>query len=109
MMHHLHQLQLTCVKFKKIEQIDVPSLGEEIAAIYLKNNIDPIPIEGDIVEIFSPTKDIITTEITKIYDCDNNLIEVVRHPKQIVKIYVKDKLDAYDMIRVKRIDKDNKM
>lgn len=65
--------------------------------------------KGDIVEIFSPTKDIITTEITKIYDCDNNLIEVVRHPKQIVKIYVKDKLDAYDMIRVKRIDKDNKM
>ena len=38
---------------QKIEQISVPSLGGEIAAIYLKNNMNPIPIEGDIVEILA--------------------------------------------------------
>ena len=37
---------------QKIEQINVPVLGE-IVAIYLKNNIDPTPIEGDIVEILA--------------------------------------------------------
>lgn len=37
---------------QKIEQIRVPVLGE-IVAVYLKNNIDPTPIEGDIVEILA--------------------------------------------------------
>ena len=37
---------------QKIEQIKVPVLGE-IVAVYLKNNIDPTPIEGDIVEILA--------------------------------------------------------
>ena len=37
---------------QKIEQIIVPVLGE-IVAVYLKNNIDPVPIKGDIVEILA--------------------------------------------------------
>ena len=37
---------------QKIEQIVVPILGE-IVAVYLKNNIDPVPIKGDIVEILA--------------------------------------------------------
>lgn len=37
---------------QKIEQIVVPVLGE-IVAVYLKNNIDPVPIKGDIVEILA--------------------------------------------------------
>lgn len=39
-------------EIQKIEQINVPILGE-IAAVYLKNNIEPTPIEGDIVEILA--------------------------------------------------------
>lgn len=37
---------------QKIEQIVVPMLGETVA-VYLKNNIDPVPIKGDIVEILA--------------------------------------------------------
>ena len=33
---------------------------------------------------------------------DNNLIEVVRHPKQVVKIYLENRVDKDDMIRLKR-------
>lgn len=39
-------------EIQKIEQIVVPVLGE-IVAVYLKNNIDPVPIKGDIVEILA--------------------------------------------------------
>ena len=39
-------------EIQKIEQIIVPVLGE-IVAVYLKNNIDPVPIKGDIVEILA--------------------------------------------------------
>ena len=61
--------------------------------------------KGDIVEIFSPKKDIITLKLDKIYDDDNNLIEVVNHPLQVVKIYIDEKLEKDDMMRIKRIDK----
>lgn len=57
--------------------------------------------KGDIVEIFGPNHDIITYNIDKIFDEDDNLIDVVRHPRQIVKIMVDNQLDAYDMIRIK--------
>lgn len=39
-------------EIQKIEQINVPVLGE-IVAVYLKNNIDPVPIKGDIIEILA--------------------------------------------------------
>ena len=39
-------------EIQKIEQINVPVLGE-IVAVYLKNSIDPVPIKGDIVEILA--------------------------------------------------------
>ena len=58
--------------------------------------------KGDIVEIFSPVHDIITKKIDIIYDEDGNEIEVVRHPRQIVKINSLEKLYKDDMIRIKR-------
>ena len=61
---------------------------------------------GDIVELFTPSNDIIELKIDKIYDEDNNLIEVVNHPLQVVKIPISKKVDEYSMIRIKRIDKD---
>ena len=56
---------------------------------------------GDIVEIFGPKHDIITKKIDKIYDEDDNLIDIVRHPKQIVKINIDECLHKNDMIRKK--------
>lgn len=56
---------------------------------------------GDTVEIFGPNKDTITLTIEEIYDEDNNKIEIVNHPKQIVKIKVLDKVGNNDLMRVK--------
>lgn len=58
---------------------------------------------GDVVEIFGPDIDTITTTISEIYDEKDNLIEVVRHPKQIVKIKIKEKVYPNNLIRIKRI------
>ena len=58
--------------------------------------------KGDIVEIFSANHEIIEFKIDKIYDEDGNIIEIVRHPKQIVKIYIDEKLDKGDFMRIKR-------
>ena len=62
--------------------------------------------QGDIVEIFGPNHEIFTCEIGDIHDEDDNKIEVVRHPKQIVKIVIKYPLEKCDMIRKKTIDKE---
>ena len=62
--------------------------------------------KGDIVEIFGPNHDIITYKIDKIYDEDDNIIEIVRHPKQVVKIPIEIQLEKCDMIRIKSIDKE---
>ncbi len=59
--------------------------------------------KGDTVEIFGPNHKTITYTINKIYDIDDNLIDVVRHPKQIIKIDISNYLEKYDMIR-KKID-----
>lgn len=56
---------------------------------------------GDVVEIFGPNHDIIEYKFDKIYDEDNNLIDVVRHPKQIVKVTIKSCVNSGDMIRIK--------
>lgn len=58
--------------------------------------------KGDKVEIFGPKHNIINYTIDEIYDEDNNLIEIVRHPKQIVKIKINDILEKDDMIRIKK-------
>ena len=58
---------------------------------------------GDIVEIFGPNHNIITKKIDKIYDENDNEIQIVRHPRQVVKMRIEDTLDIDDMIRVKSI------
>ena len=57
--------------------------------------------KGDIVEIFGPEHNIITIKLDKIIDIDGNEIEVVRHPRQIVKIRIDETLFVDDMLRVK--------
>jgi len=58
--------------------------------------------KGDKVEIFGPHKNIIDYTFDEIYDEDDNIIDIVRHPKQIVKIKVKQEIFPYDMIRIKK-------
>lgn len=59
---------------------------------------------GDEVEIFSPYHDTISLIIDKIYDENDQEISVVRHPKQIVKINVDQKLNKFDLLRKKIVD-----
>ena len=58
--------------------------------------------KGDMVEIFGPKHEDITYTIDKIIDEDNSEIEVVRHPRQIVKLPIDIEVNSYDMIRIKR-------
>lgn len=58
--------------------------------------------KGDIVEIFGPNTSTITLEISDIYDDNNNIIDIVRHPKQIVKVKINQKVNKDDMMRIKR-------
>ena len=61
--------------------------------------------KGDIVEIFGPNHDIITYKLDKIYDENGYELDVVRHPKQIVKMPINNALEKCDMVRIKSIDK----
>ena len=58
--------------------------------------------KGDKVEIFGYNHNDIEYIFDRIYDCDMNLIEVVRHPRQIVYIKVDFKVNKDDMIRIKK-------
>lgn len=57
---------------------------------------------GDTVEIFGPNHEPITLTIDKIIDEENNEIDIVRHPKQIVKIKIPTKVEPMDLIRIKK-------
>ena len=57
--------------------------------------------KGDVVEVFGPNH-IYTFTIDKIYDENDNIIDVVRHPRQIVKLFIEHKLDVDDMMRLKK-------
>lgn len=61
--------------------------------------------KGDIVEFIGPNMETITYEINNIYDEDDNLIDIVRHPKMIVKLPIDVKLHKDDMMRLKVFDK----
>jgi len=58
---------------------------------------------GDVIEIFGPSIKTFDMEIGKILDEDGLDIEIVRHPRQIVKIKIENKVNKYDLIRKKQI------
>ena len=58
--------------------------------------------KGDVVEMFGPNHDIITFTIDEIFNEDGDIIEVVRHPREIIKINIDYKLDKDDMIKIKK-------
>ena len=57
--------------------------------------------KGDKVEIFGPNHEVIDYEFNEIIDEDGNTIDTVRHPKQVVKVYINEELYVDDMIRIK--------
>ena len=57
---------------------------------------------GEEVTIFSPDGTSLDFKITEIYDEEENPINVVRHPKQIVKIKVPKPFEKYSLMRIKR-------
>lgn len=58
---------------------------------------------GDKVEFFGPTMEDFSMQIESIYDENEDLIEVVNHPKQVVTIPVSKKIEKYALMRIKRI------
>ncbi len=58
--------------------------------------------KGDRVEIFGPNHETIFYTISDILDSDGNLIDIVRHPRQIVRISIDSLLEPYDMIRIQK-------
>jgi len=55
--------------------------------------------KGDFVEFFGPNK-LIKYQIDEIFDEDMNIIDVVRHPKQIIYMKINDDLDELDFMRI---------
>ncbi len=63
---------------------------------------------GDIVEFVGPNHETFTYKINKIFSVeDDSYIDVCRHPKMVVILDVPNKLNKYDMMRIKVIDKNN--
>ena len=56
---------------------------------------------GDSVEIFTPSGKIIPFTIDKLYDENNNPIDVARHPEEVLKINVPERVEKDSMMRVK--------
>ena len=77
-------------------------IDKQIVTITQKNYFK----KGDIVEFFGPNIETFTYTIPDIYDEDDNLLEVARHPEQIIKFKLNTKVYVYDMMRVKVLDKE---
>ena len=68
--------------------------------------------KGDIVEFFGPNMEPFTYKVDKIIDENEEMIEIVRHPRQIIKLPISNKLGKFTMMRKKReflVDKNNKV
>ncbi|MCI6266141.1 MAG: U32 family peptidase [Erysipelotrichaceae bacterium] len=59
--------------------------------------------KGDIVEVFGPNIKTFSFIIPDIYDEDGNLLEVARHPKQIIKFTLDKEVYPDDIMRIKVI------
>lgn len=71
-----------------------------IATIEQRNNFGL----NTIVQFFGPNIETFNYEIKEIMDIDGNLIDVAKHPQMIVKLKVPNKLNKYDMMRLKIFD-----
>ena len=56
---------------------------------------------GDKVEMFGPNIGTFSFEVPEIFDEDGNLLEVARHPREIIQFYLEKKVYPNDIMRVK--------
>ena len=56
--------------------------------------------KGDIINIFGPHKESFNVTVTYIKDEDGNLVDVARHPKEVLRIPCDKKVEKYDLLRV---------
>ena len=61
--------------------------------------------KGDEVQFIGPNIETFNYKINTIYNDQDEIIDVCRHPKSIIKIKVLKKLNKFDMMRVKVFDK----
>ena len=57
--------------------------------------------KGDIVEIFGPNTESFSFEMPDLYDIDGNVMEVARHPKEIVRFKLDREVFESNIMRVK--------
>ena len=76
-----------------------------VAKIEQRNNFKV----GTIVQFFGPDTKTFDYKVEEILDEDNNLIEVAKHPQMIIKLKVSNKLNKYDMMRLKVFDISDEM
>jgi len=61
--------------------------------------------KGDEVQFIGPNIETFNYKINTIYNDQDEIIDVCRHPKSIIKIKVSKELNKFDMMRVKAFDK----
>ena len=64
---------------------------------------------GDEIQFFGPNIETFNYKVHKMYDEDDNIIEIANHPRMIIKLPVSTKLNKFDMLRVKIFDKNNNL
>ena len=74
--------------------------NDGIATIEQRNNFSV----GTIVQFFGPNIETFNYEVKEIYNEFNELIDVAKHPQMIIKLKVNNKLNKYDMMRLKVFD-----
>lgn len=57
---------------------------------------------NDEVQFFGPNIETFDIVLDEIFDLNNEKIDIVRHPKQVVKIKINHKLNKNDMMRIKK-------
>ena len=57
---------------------------------------------NDQVEIFGPNMQTISLTIPEIYDEEGHLLDAARHPRQIIKFKLREKVEPFSMMRIKR-------
>lgn len=70
---------------------------EQIATIEQRNYFQ----KGDVVEFFGPNIAVTTFTVEEIFDEQGEMIDIVRHPKQVVKVKIPFIVYQNDMMRVK--------
>ena len=60
---------------------------------------------GDVVQFFGPNTETFDYHIHKMYDENDNEIDVANHPGMIIKLPLDQKINKWDMVRIKTFDK----